>query len=138
MNFLYRIRDALCRFMYGRNGTDALGWATLVAVLALNILTRCTHGIASALLGFLAIACSILLLFRLFSRNLTRRREENAQFMRWLIPKQNALRAARERNADKEHKYIRCSCGAYCRVPRNVGKIEMTCPKCGGKRIVKT
>ena len=37
-----------------------------------------------------------------------------------------------------EHKYVKCSCGAYCRVPRSVGMVELTCPKCGKKRIVKT
>ena len=80
----------------------------------------------------------VYLLFRMFSRNLEKRRAENAKFMQWWGPKQSALRGAKARRADKEHKYVKCSCGAYCRVPRSVGMVELTCPKCGKKRIVKT
>ena len=58
--------------------------------------------------------------------------------MQWWGPKQSALRGAKARRADKEHKYVKCSCGTYCRVPRSVGTVELTCPKCGKKRIVKT
>ena len=61
-----------------------------------------------------------------------------AHFMTWWGPKQNELRGAKARRADKTHKYVRCACGTYCRVPRGVGKVELTCPKCGAKRIVKT
>ena len=102
--------------MYGRNGVDALNWALFVLELVLMFIV----------------------LIRIFSRDLTQRRAENAKFLSWWAPKMNAMRGAQARRADKAHKYVRCSCGAYCRVPKGVGKVELTCPKCGKKKVVKT
>ena len=39
----------------------------------------------------------------------------------------------------KTHRYVKCKhCGAVLLVPRGVGKISVTCPRCGGKTITKT
>ena len=66
------------------------------------------------------------------------RRAENARFLRWWGPVSTLFRDERMRRADKAHKYIKCSCGAWCRVPRGVGRVELMCPCCGAKTIVKT
>lgn len=139
MNFLYRIRCALARFMYGRNGVDQLTWALLIFELALSLLVPML-GVDMLTLAaqLLSYACSFLIFFRIFSRNIPKRRAENAKFLSWWQPKKNAITGAKARLADKSHKYVKCSCGTYCRVPRNIGKIELTCPKCGAKKIVKT
>ena len=51
----------------------------------------------------------------------------------------NRSAGARARHADKEHKYFVCkSCKTICRVPAGKGKVEITCPKCGGKIIAKS
>lgn len=125
--------------MYGRNGVDALSWALVVLEVVLSLLSSFIHvrGV-SQVLYFVSTALMFVVLLRIFSRNLARRQAENAKFLTWWTPKANAIRGARARRADKAHKYVRCSCGAYCRVPRGVGKIELTCPKCGKKRVVKT
>lgn len=134
-----KFRNALSRFMYGRNGVDALSWALVVLEVVLSLLSSFIHvrGVSQALY-FVSTALMFVVLLRIFSRNLARRQAENAKFLTWWTPKANAIRGARARRADKAHKYVRCSCGAYCRVPRGVGKIELTCPKCGRKRVVKT
>ena len=134
-----KFRDALCRFMYGRNGVDALNWALFAVELVLSLLSSFVHvqAVASTLY-FLSVVLMFIVLIRIFSRNLTQRRAENAKFLAWWMPKANAMRGAKARRADKAHKYVRCSCGAYCRVPKNIGKVELTCPKCGKKRVVKT
>ena len=36
MSFFQKLGNALSRFMYGRNGSDQLGWASLVLLLVLN------------------------------------------------------------------------------------------------------
>ena len=134
-----RFRDALCRFMYGRNGVDALNWALFALELALSVVCSFVRVQAvAATLYFLSVVLMFIVLIRIFSRNLTQRRAENARFLAWWMPKANAMRGAQARRADKAHKYVRCSCGAYCRVPRGVGKVELTCPKCGKKKVVKT
>lgn len=139
MNFLYRIRCAMARFMYGRNGVDQLSWALLIFELVLSLLVPMLGidalTIAAQIVSYL---CSFLIFFRIFSRNLPKRRAENAKFMGWWRPIRASIAGAKARNADKAHKYVKCTCGTYCRVPKNVGKIELTCPKCGVKKIVKT
>lgn len=134
-----KFRNALYRFMYGRNGVDALSWALVVLEVVLSLLSSFMHvrGVSQALY-FVSTALMFVVLLRIFSRNLARRQAENAKFLTWWTPKANAIRGARARRADKAHKYVRCSCGAYCRVPRGVGKIELTCPKCGRKKVIKT
>ena len=129
----------MARFMYGRHGVDQLCWALFIAELVLSLLPALVPGQAlAAFIHYATLFLCVYLLFRMFSRNLEKRRAENAKFMQWWGPKQSALLGAKARRADKEHKYVKCSCGAYCRVPRNVGMVELTCPKCGKKRIVKT
>ena len=138
-NFFYKIRCALARFMYGRNGTDALTWAMVAVIFVLGLLSSLLRiPLVSNILGSAELVVWVLMLYRMFSKNLNKRRAENAKFMAWWGPKQNELRGAKARRADTAHKYVRCSCGTYCRVPRNVGKVELTCPKCGAKRVVKT
>ena len=138
-DFFYKIRCALARFMYGRNGADALTWAMVAVIFALGLLSSLLRSpLVSNILGSAELVVWVLMLYRMFSKNLTKRRAENARFMAWWGPKQNDLRGAKARRADTAHKYVRCSCGTYCRVPRNVGKVELTCPKCGAKRVVKT
>lgn len=129
----------MARFMYGRNGADQLCWAILIAELALSLLAGLVgNPLFSTIAHYASLALSVYLIFRLFSRDLTKRRAENAKFMQWWGPKQNALRAAKARRADKAHKYVKCSCGTWCRVPRGVGRVELTCPKCRKKHVVKT
>ena len=134
-----KFRNALYRFMYGRNGVDALSWALVVLEVVLSLLSSFIHvrGVSQALY-FVSTALMFVVLLRIFSRDLARRQAENAKFLTWWTPKANAIRGAKARRADKAHKYVRCSCGAYCRVPRNIGKVELTCPKCGKKKVVKT
>lgn len=39
----------------------------------------------------------------------------------------------------REYKIFQCkSCGRKIRVPRGKGKIEVTCPICGNKKICRT
>lgn len=133
-----KFRDALYRFMYGRNGVDALNWALFAVELVLSLLSSFVRVQAvAATLYFLSVVLMFIVLIRIFSRDLTQRRAENARFLSWWAPKLNAMRGAKARRADKAHKYVRCSCGAYCRVPKGVGKVELTCPKCGRKKVIK-
>lgn len=139
MGLLSRVRDAMARFLYGRNGVDQLTWVFLALELALYVAALFVRNTtAQMVVRLLSLVFFALILFRTFSRNLTKRRAENAKLLRWWNPKRAAVRGVRERSADKAHKYVKCACGVYCRVPRGVGKIELTCPKCGAKRVVKT
>lgn len=140
-NFFYRLSGAMARFMYGRNGSDQLNIALLAVYLVLWLVQIFVARIRplTAVLDVLSVLLAAVVLFRLFSRNLPKRRAENARFLSWWGPIRGRISAARQRGQDKEHKYFTCkNCKAICRVPAGKGKIEITCPKCGGKIIGKS
>lgn len=127
--------------MYGRNGTDQLNMALLCAYLAALVLAALLGRISPVrvLLEAVTVALAVLVLFRTFSRNLSKRRAENERFLAWWRPVKQRITGARQRRRDKDHKYFTCkNCKTICRVPTGKGKIEITCPKCGGKIIGKS
>ena len=118
--------------MYGRNGSDQLGWASLVLLLVLNtvnLFVKYSSETVHTILSTVVFLLMVWTLFRMFSRNLPKRRRENAWFLNKIV---NPIKNGRARSADKEHKYFTCpNCRTVCRVPRGKGKIIITCPKCG-------
>lgn len=140
-NFFYRVSSAMARFMYGRNGGDQLNMALLVVYLAVCVLQMFFSHVrmAAAVLNLLTLAIGAVVLFRMFSRNLPKRQAENMRFLNWWYPVRNRVSGVRQRRLDKEHKYFTCkNCKTICRVPAGKGKIEITCPKCGGKILGKS
>lgn len=143
-NFLYRVQNAISRFLYGRNGADQLNNALLVCYLVLwiggGLVTALTRSsVVSAVVNALMTVLAVVILYRMLSKNLARRRAENAKFLAWWYPFKNRLAGMKQRRADKEHKYFTCkSCKTICRVPAGKGKITITCPKCGAKIQAKS
>ena len=93
-----KFRDALYRFMYGRNGVDALNWALVILELVVSILSSIirVQGVSQALY-FVSMVLMFIVLIRIFSRNLARRQAENAKFLTWWTPKANAIRGTPRR-----------------------------------------
>ena len=123
------MREKLARFMVGRNGVDDLArfesWFVLV-VLILSIFTR------SGLLDLIAIAFIVHMYFRVFSRNVSKRYEENQKFLNfrynWTVKWNRKKKHFEQR---KMYKFYKCPmCRQEVRVPRGHGKICITCPKC--------
>lgn len=113
----------------GRNGPDELSVVCANVALVLVVVDLFVHStwvsvVALALLGYSW--------FRLSSRGIAKRRQENAAFTKaagpavsWLV---NPVRAAKEA---RSYKHFTCpSCGQRVRVPRGKGKVRVTCPKC--------
>jgi len=134
MNFFQRIGNALSRFMYGRNGADQLGLCSIWLLIILNVAgIFVRNGLPGAILSAAATVLAVWIIFRIFSRNLPRRRAENAAFLnRIWYPVRRRFSSARHQAKDRDHKYFTCpDCGAVCRVPRGKGRIVITCPRCG-------
>ena len=134
----YKFRCAVARFMYGRNGMDQMNQALLrgylVILVAQLIFSLLRLWIPARICESLLWVLMVFILFRMFSKNLTKRRAENQKFVNWWWPIKNRFAAAKARRADKEHKYFTCkNCKTICRVPAGKGKIVITCPKCGHK-----
>lgn len=144
MGIFRRIGNALVRFMYGRNGMDQLNrmlfWVYLVVFLVQAVLAPLLRSsLLAAVCGVLLWALMLLIFFRMLSKNLPKRRAENQRWVNWLWGFKSRRAGARERHADKEHRYFTCkSCKAICRVPVGKGRIIITCPRCGAEIRAKT
>lgn len=127
------MKEKFIRFMYGRNGVDdlakfesALIWVPLI----LSIFIR--NGLIQLILTCITFGLIIHLYFRVFSKNVQKRYEENQKFRNWrynMAIKKNNYKKRREQRAI--YKYFKCPmCKQQVRVPRGHGKIIITCPKC--------
>ena len=142
--FFQRIGYAMARFMYGRNGMDQLNRALLIVYLILYFAGTLLAGMlkSDVLASVINVAVNVLMvviLFRMFSRNLYKRRAENQKWVNWWWRVKSNNAGAKARHADKDHKYFTCKqCKTICRVPVGKGKIIITCPKCGAQIQAKT
>ena len=129
-----KIKWYIQRFMIGRNGRDELQ----MAVLYLSLIIYAFASVFDKFFPFpffrtifqIGILYS---LFRLCSKDVIRRREENHKFLQELefLKLRISMR--------KTHKIYRCKgCGRKIRVPKGKGKIEISCPLCGKKFIRRT
>lgn len=127
--FLYNSRQRTARFMAGRNGNDALNRFLLICDLLLLLLSSLLRGpfflLALALLGYIY--------FRMLSRNVYKRQDENGRYLRVKYKLQSRLRLVGERwKQRRDYKFFVCpSCHATLRVPKGRGKIKIVCRKCG-------
>jgi hypothetical protein len=142
--FFQRIGYAMARFMYGRNGMDHLNRALLIVYLLLYFAGTLLAGVlkSDVLASVINVVVNILMvviLFRMFSRNLYKRRAENQKWVNWWWRIKSNNAGAKARHADKDHKYFTCKqCKTICRVPVGKGKIIITCPKCKAQIQAKT
>ena len=129
-----KIRWYLEKFMIGRNGRDELQllsmWISVVLVIVSPMVTKLVRIPICDTLAFLLMVYSM---FRFFSKDVYRRREENQKFLREVEFLKLRI------SVRKTHKIYRCKgCGRKIRVPRGKGKIEITCPLCGKTFIRRT
>ena len=120
-----RMNDWLARFMYGRYGSDKLNLVLLCVGMAVSL----TAGFSQLyLLNTLAWLLFVLVIFRMFSRNIEARRRENQRFLRLF-----------HRLRDRSNRYFHCpKCRQLVRVPKGKGKINIHCPKCGEQFVKRT
>ncbi len=125
------------KFMQGRAGGDHLSIFLLVLSLVLTVLGRITGFFMMESLSYLPLGLGI---YRMFSKNLLRRRRENYQFMMKIRPLyKKGHRLLTRMRRSKNHKLMPCtSCKAMLRVPKNKGKVRVTCPHCKTRFIKKT
>lgn len=129
--------------MYGRYGIDTLGKVLLGVYIAVVLV----YGVGSLFipsdavrLGTVLHLCYLLLtsllvvwiFFRMFSRNIAKRRRENEKFCGFFKLWRNRIRDR------KTHVYRKCpKCGAVLRLPRAKGKHNVVCPRCRERFGVK-
>ena len=128
------MRERFARFMAGRYGNDQLNRFLSVAglVLALLAVIFARSGL-STLFWLLALAAIAFTYLRLFSRNVYKRSDENAKYLRLKHRFVSYVRLKKEGWVQrKDYKFFTCpACHTTLRVPRNKGKINIVCRKCG-------
>ena len=134
------MRERLARFMAGRNGNDQLNVFLLIVDLILMLLSSIFSKSIGGGLYPIVIALLVYVYFRMFSRNVYKRREENGKYMRLKYKVDAALRLRKERWVQrKDYKFFPCpSCRTSLRVPRHRGKVKIVCRKCGTSFFGKT
>lgn len=129
-----RFRDFLARWMYGRNGNDPFNKFLLITALVVLLVNSFLKRTALSTV-FSAVTMGLLLYvyFRMFSRNIYKRREENQKYLEIRYNVFGYLKGIKERWVQrKDYKFFYCpSCHATLRVPKGHGKIKIVCKKCG-------
>ncbi len=129
-NFLEQLKWKIYRFMQGRNGRDDLAKAVFYAFVTAYVAGILFRAEIFCFLSYLLFAYYI---YRVLSKNLYARREENRKFVTYI----ETTRIKMEQR--KHYKIFKCKgCGRNIRIPRGKGKIEVTCPMCGKKTIHRT
>lgn len=138
-----KFKYKLYRFMSGRYGSDTLNKVLLgvyVAVVLIYTIGSLFISAEADLLSSVLWLCYllittlliVLIFFRMFSRNIVKRRRENDRFCGF-------FKLWRNRTRDrKTHVYRKCPrCRAVLRLPRAKGKHTVVCPRCRERFEVK-
>ena len=125
---LNRFRSFIVRGMQGRNGPDSISRALFVPVIVALLVGSFSTGLLRAVMLLGAWTLLFYMYFRVFSRNISKRRAENARY-------EGKIRYLKTRlSQSREYRFYDCpQCGTHLRVPKGVGKITVTCKKCGNR-----
>ena len=136
-----KLKEKLARFMYGRYGSDRLNIFMVIVLLVcavINLFVR--TGYFSVLLTSWEFLLLILIYFRMFSRNVSKRYAENQKYLelenkvKRFFGKQKYIQEQRK----DFHIYTCPQCRQKIRIPKGKGKISIRCPKCGTTFIKKS
>ncbi len=127
-------RERLARFFYGRNGADSFcNFLSIVAMVIVLVAIFMPWMWLNLTLTVLALVLMIYSNFRMLSRNLYKRRQENAAFCRLIrdpVRKFFSLQKSKWRDR-KTHIYRKCpKCKNVLRLPRTKGEHTVCCPCC--------
>lgn len=124
-------------FMMGRYGTDQLSMALLILGMTLSFVAET---LSSSIITLLSYIVFFICIYRIMSRDIALRSQENYKFLRIWSPINKTLQSkVNMLKGRKYYKYFKCpSCKQMIRAPKGKGKIAVTCPKCKNKFIKQT
>ena len=135
MNFRYKIQQ----FMYGRYvsyGIDTLTKTLAIVCISLSVINLI---VASYIIHLIETALFIWMFYRLLSKNIVRRQEENQKVLS-IINKVKGRFALNKRmkNERDTHIYKKCPhCSVMLRLPKRSGEHKVNCPRCKNDFKVK-
>lgn len=131
-----KFRNKLYKFMYGRYGIDELYKVGLIICLLLSFLNIFINSRIVTTLEFILL---IILMYRVFSKNIIKRRYENSKYLNLKKKIKNKFELLKKRIHDrKTHIYRKCPvCATVLRLPLKKGEHTCKCPVCNKKFKVK-
>ena len=129
-----KFKERLQRFMYGRYGMDGLGkfmsWTSIILLL-------CSMLFGIDILYFVSVALLVWCYFRMFSRNVQKRYQENCVYYRYVnIVGDFFKRQKSYMKQSKTHHIYKCpQCKQKIRIPKGKGKVAIRCQRCGTEFI---
>lgn len=131
------MKQKLQKFMIGRYGLDQLSQTLMVISIVFLVISMFSKGSLFYLAAMLILGYTY---FRMFSKNISKRYEENQKFLnlkyRFVAKADQFKKHWAQR---KIYRFFACpSCNQKVRVPRGKGKICITCPKCKTEFIKKS
>ena len=136
-----KLKEKLARFMYGRYGSDRLNIFMVIVLLicaVINLFVR--TGYFSVLLTSWEFLLLILIYFRMFSRNISKRYAENQKYLE--IENKVKRFFGRQKYIQEQRKdfhiYTCPQCRQKIRIPKGKVKISIRCPKCGAEFVKKS
>ena len=123
------MRDKLHNFMAGRYGFDSFSKFLMSIALVLCILDIFVDSI---ILHSWFIVIMIYVYYRMFSKNINKRYQENMKYLQIknkVVAKLNSEKSIMKQR--KTHHIYKCpTCKQKIRIPKGKGRICITCPKC--------
>jgi len=133
MSFMDKLKYNFMRFMQGRyGGLDKLNRTLLYGAIGVMIVNLFLGLGVLNLLVWLMYGYAI---FRMFSRNISARYNENVKFEAlWGKARTECKQFVVRMKNSKQYKYFTCpKCKSRLKLPRGVGEVTVTCGKCGEK-----
>lgn len=134
------LKYKLMNFMQGRYGNDQLNIGLLVLYFVLGIVRMFIRNRVAAYIFYVVMTAVLLFVFyRILSRNIAKRQQENAVFMRFWGKIRPKLILFKDRIRDvKTKRYRTCpNCKNVLRLPVRKGKHFVKCPRCGEEFSVR-
>lgn len=134
------MKEKFMRFMQGRNGVDQFARFTMGVALVAIVLTLFTgtrSGIG-AFLDLFGMAAIVYTYFRIFSKNISKRYQENQKYLQMTDKLRTRFQKEKRMMSQRKdyHIYSCPGCGQKIRIPRGgFKKVEIECPKCHTKFI---
>ena len=122
----------LKRFAKDRYGGDQLSLVLLILSVLLTLVGHLTKLYLFIFISYIPLIISV---YRMFSKNIHKRRMENYKFSIYISPIYSKYKNIQKRFGErKTHKFFKCpDCKSKLRLPKGKGRIIITCPKCNNK-----
>ena len=135
--FGMQVQRMLAQALYGRNGFDDLARTCNVLAILLIVVNIFAQ---STVIYIIWAVLFLYSLFRIYSRNISKRYAENQKFLAVTEAPRRYLKLLKLQWRDREYSryYICPKCKQQIRVPKGKGRIEIRCPKCSERFIKKT